>query len=397
MPAPINSNFSIYNPTAWTRTYLANLYPARPIMRNSATNVAGNDIAGFVSNRNKKVKVTRAVKPTGDPNSYSGSYSFDTPDATEHELDVNKHYYRAFKIDKSDQKFSLPELVEKHFTPRLHDLFDKINSDVKGEMGKFEAAYADLNTNPTVLDDEDLRDARKFLKKRKNLNDGLISVIDPDSEADLTGLNIFHNADQRGSTDVQLTGNMGRAFGFQYFVDNTGVDHTAATVTDATVASSASVGDTAITIDDSAGGDATVSLAEGDVIYFASANDPDDWYVVDSQTVDTLTLKEPLRSALSDNDTINAVPGSGNTEQFFYDPQALALVTAGLTDQDSMIDAPGGVAREVAFDPMNNANFTVSIDRSLSGAEVVIEVLYGYKLFYEDRGIRYIRGTADKA
>lgn len=397
MPAPINSNFSIYNPSAWTQTYLANLYPARPIMRNSATNVAGENVAGFVSNRNKTVKVTRAVKPSGAPNSYSGTYSFDTPDADEFELDVNKHYYRAFKIDKADQKFALPDLVEQHFTPRLHDLFDQINDDVKSEMGKFEAVFADLNTNPTVVDDEDLRDARKFLKKRKNLNDGLISVIDPDGEADLTGLNIFHQADQRGSAEIQLTGNMGRAFGFSHFVDNTGIDHTAATVTDATVAANEAVGQTVITIDDSSGSAATVSLAEGDVIYFGSANDPDDWYVVDSQTGTELTLKEPLRTAISDNDTINPVPGSGNTEQLFYDPQALALVTAGLTDQDSMVDASGGVARQVAFDPMNNANFTVSIDRSLSGAELVIEVLYGYKLFYEDRGIRYIRGAASKA
>lgn len=393
----INNNFSIYNPSAWVQTYLANLYPARPIMRRSATSVAGANIQGFVASRNQTVKVTRAIKPSGDPGSYSGTYSFDTPDADEFELTINNHYYRAFKVDKADQKFALPDLVQQHFTPRLHNLFDKINADVKAEMGKFQAAFAEINTNATVLDDEDLRNAGRFLKKRKYLNPIYTGVIDPDAEADLTGLSLFQEADKRGDALIQQTGAMGRAFGIDFYVDNVGIAHTAATVTDAVVADNAAAGDTVLTIDDGAGGAATVSLAEGDVIFFGSANDPDDFYVVESQTGTELTLKEPLRAAVSDDATINPVPGSGLTEQVFYDPQALALVTAGLTDQDSMVGASGGVARSIGFDPMNNVNFTVSVDRSLSGAEVVIEVLYGYKLFYEDRGIRYIRGTADKA
>lgn len=393
----INGNFSIYNPSAWVETYLSNLYPARPIMRRSASSTAGANIQGFVARKNQTVKVTRAAKPTGDPTSYSGSYSFDTPDADEFSLTVNNHYYRAFKVDKADQKFALPDLVEQHFTPRLHNLFDKINADMKGETGKFEAAFAEINTNATVIDDEDLRNAGRFLKKRKYLNPPYTAIIDPDSEADLTGLQLFQEADKRGDALIQQTGAMGRAFGSDFYVDNVGIDHTAATVTDAVVAAAGSVGDTTITIDDGAGGNATVSLAEGDVIYFGSANDPDDFYVVESQTATVLTLKEPLRATVADNATINPVDGSGLTEQLFYDPQALALVTAGLTDQDSMVGASGGVARSIGFDPMNNANFTVSVDRSLSGAEIVIEVLYGYKLFYEDRGIRYIRGTAAKA
>lgn len=393
----INANFDIYNPSAWVDTYLANLYPARPIMRNSASNVAGQDIAGFVGRRNQTVKLTRAEKPTGDPGSYSGTYNFDTPDANEFELTINKQEYRAFKIDKADQKFALPDLVAQHFVPRLHNLFDQINVNAKAEMSAFQAAFAEINTNATVLDDEDLRNAAKFLKKRKNLNPLYTAVIDPDGEGDLTGLQLFNEADKRGDATIQETGMMGQAFGSRFYVDNVGIAHTAATVTDAVVADDAVVGDTVITIDDGSAGAATVSLAAGDVIFFGSANAPNQFYTVESQTTTELTIREGLRDAVADNATINPVPGTNLTEQIFYDPQALAIVTAGLTDQDSMVSAPGGVARSIGFDPMNNANFTVSIDRSLSGVEIVIETLYGYKLFYPDRGIRYIRGTADKA
>lgn len=393
----INANFSIYEPEAWVEVYLANQYPARPMVSKAVTNVAGADIEGLVSARNKQVNITRAVKPAAtDVNDYSGNYNtFSTPDSDEESLTINKHKYMQFKIDKADQRFALPDLVEQHFVPRLHALIDSINADVKAEAKKFEAAFADLNTNATILDDADLREARRILKSRKFAQEGYCAVIDPDAEADLTGLNIFHQADQRGDRAIQLSGMMGDAFGFEFYVDNLGLAHTAATVTDAVVAAAASEGDTTLTIDDGSGNDATVSLSEGDIIFFGSANSSDDYYVVESQTVDTLTLKEPLRANVADNATINPVPlATSGSEQFFYDPEAIALVTAVMQSVDN---GNGGVRRAAGFEPMNRVNYTLTVEETKSGADVLIEVLYGTKLYYQDRGVRYVRGTASKA
>jgi len=393
----INTNFSIYEPEAWVEVYLANQYPARPMVSKAVTNVAGADIEGLVAARNKAVNITRSVKPSAnDVIDYSGDYNtFSTPDADEQTLTINKHKYMQFQIDKADQRFALPDLVEQHFVPRLHALIDSINADVKSEAKKFEAAFADLNTNATVLGDEDLREARRILKSRKFAQEGYCAVVDPEGEADLTGLNIFHQADQRGDREIQLSGMMGDAFGFEFYVDNLGLAHAQATVTDATVASGATAGDTEITIDDGSGSAATVSLSEGDIIYFGSADSTDDYYVVESQTGSTLTLKEPLRADVSDDDTINEVPlATSGSEQFFYDPDAIALVTAVMQSVDN---GNGGVRRAAGFEPMNNVNYTLTVEETKSGADVLIEVLYGTKLYYPDRGIRYVRGTADKA
>lgn len=392
----INSNFSIYNPSAWVNTYLSNQYPMRPIMANSATNVAGQSLPGFVASRNKTVNVTRAVKPGDSPSAYSGSYSADTPDANESSLTINKHYYRQFSIDKADQKFALPDLVEQHMVPRLHNLFDQINTDAKAELRKGFAAFADKNTDATVLDAEDVIKAREILQERQYVTGDMISVLDPRGESDLTKLSLFQEADKRGNSNIQLTGSMGRAFGFDFFVDNLGSDHTAATVTDAVVAAEAAIGDTTITIDDGAGGDSTVSLSEGDVIYFGTDDGEDDYYTVDSQTATVLTLKEELRKVVADDATINPVDiASGDTgrEQFFYNPGALAIVTAGL---EGFGQEPG-VSRTVGYDPMNRANFTLSLEGDTSGVKVTLEVLYGLKLFYPDHVVRYIRGNVAKA
>ena len=124
----INTNFNIYEPEAFVEVALANQYPDRPMVSKAVTNVAGASIEGLVAARNKSVNITRAVKPSGSPSSYSGSYSLGTPDANEETLTINKHYYAGFSIDKADQKFALPDLVQQHFVPRLHQLIDQINS-----------------------------------------------------------------------------------------------------------------------------------------------------------------------------------------------------------------------------------------------------------------------------
>ena len=395
----INSNFSIYEPEAFVEVALANQYPDRPMVSKAVTNVAGASIEGLVAARNKTVSITRAVKPTGSPSSYSGSYSLGTPDANEEQLVINKHYYSGFSIDKADQKFALPDLVQQHFIPRLHQLIDQINSDIKTEArAAFEVAFADNNTDSTVLSANDLAEARRIMAARKFVSDNMMMVIDPFAEKDLTTLSLFQQANTRGDSGIQLGGAMGRAYGFDFFIDNQGSNHTVATVTDAVMAADEAVGQTELTIDDGSGGAATVSLAEGDIVTFGAAKGSDDFYVVQSQTGTVLTLKEPLRAAVANNATINPVDiASGDTgrEQFFYDPSALALVTAVMPSVDS--GSGSGVRRAAGFEPSNNVNYTLTVEETKSGADILIEVLYGTKVFRPDLGGRYIRGNVSKA
>ena len=390
----INSNFSIYEPEAWVEVFLANQFPQRPMVSQSVTNVAGADVEGLVAQRNKAVNITRAVKTTTtDVTDYTGNYTATTtPDADEFTLSMNKHKFIQFSIDKADQRFALPDLVEQHFVPRLHSLIDVINQDIKAEALKFEAAFADINGNATVIDDADLREARRILKARKLINEGSIAVLSPDAEADLTGLNIFHQANERGATDVQMSGNMGRAFGFDFFVDNLGSSHTAANVAAAAVLDGAvAAGNTSIT------SNVAVTLSEGDVISLGDSPTTDDFYVVAAavSNATTITLKEAARQTYASGQALDAVPlATSGTNEFFYDPRAISLVTAVMQSIDS---GNGGVRRASGFEPMNQVNYTLTVEETKSGADVLIEVLYGTKLFYPDLGVRYVRGTAAKA
>lgn len=393
-----DASFDLLEPAAWNALLLSNDYPMRPAVVNANTNIEGVNIAGQVASRNKTVKIPKATKPTGDAKTYAGSgYDKDDPEFTQPELKMEDVLYRSFTIDKWDQSFSLPDLVSSQVLPRMHNILDTINKNyIKRELNRFDAAFADLNTTATVMDTEDIRFMRKILLERGLIDsNNLAAVIDPDGEFDLNGLSLFQEADKRGNNQVQLTGAMGNAFGFDFMLDNlsSSVDSTS-TVGDAVVAANAAIGDTTITIDDGAGGGATETMANGDVIYFGSASDRDDWYVVESvnDAGTEITLKEPLRAAVSDDDAITGVSGNA---QYFYDPNGIALVTA--IPVQSQVTTASGVTRIPFFEPTNRVNFLISIEGDTGGADVTIETLVGAKNFQPSRGGRYLRGDTAKA
>lgn len=394
-----NSNYDILEPAAWNALLLSNDFPMRPALANANTNIAGVNIEGQVAQKNKTVKIPKAVKPTDDAKVYSGggSYTADTNDFSQPELKMETVYYRNFFVDKWDEMFALPDLIQAHVLPKMHNILDSINANfVKRELNKFHTAVADQNTGTTVLDTTDVRFVRKELLKRHFVEDKLMAaVLNPDGEFDLTGLGLFQQADQRGDRDVQLSGSMGQAFGFEYLVDNVGsdIDSTSA-VGDAVVAASASIGDTTVTIDDGAGGGATETMAKGDILFFGTADDRNQYYTVESvnDAGTEITLNEPLRDALSDNDAITGVSGSA---QYFYDPESIAVITA-IPSASQVRDASGTV-RIPFFEPQNRVNFLISLEGKTAGVDVTIETLVGAKNFYETRGGIYVRGEQPKA
>lgn len=393
-----DASFDLLEPAAWNALLLSNDYPMRPAVVNANTNIEGVNIAGQVSSRNKTVKIPKASKPTGDAYVYGGNntYTADDPEFTQPELEMTDVLYRKFTIDKWDQNFALPDLVSSQVLPRMHNILDTINKNyIKRELNRFNTVFADLNTTATVMDTEDIRTMRKFLLERGLVDsNNMAAVIDPDGEFDLNGLSLFQEADKRGNNSIQLTGAMGNAFGFDFMLDNlsSSVDSTS-TVGDAVVAAAASIGATTITIDNGAGGAATETMANGDAIYFGAANSRSDWYVVDSVNAagTEITLKEPLRAAVADNATITGVSGNA---QYFYDPSAIALVTA--IPVDSQVKNASGVTRIPFFEPVNRVNFLISIEGDTGGADITIETLVGAKNFQESRGGRYLRGDTTK-
>lgn len=391
-----NSNFDLLEPAAWNALLLANDFPMKPGVARASGNIAGVDIAGQVAARNKIVKIPRAEKPTGDAPTYTGSgYTDNTLAFAQPELTMTDVLYRSFTVDKWDQNFALPDLINSAVLPRMHNIIDTINKNfLKPELNKFKVAVANLNTTETVLDTADINFVRRALLERHFVEDKMMtSILTPAGQEDLVNLGLFQDANRRGGIDVQRTGTMGDAFGFEYVLDNIPFDvATDAACGNAVVDAAASVGATVVSVDNGAGAASDNTLANGDIVFFGTANARNQYYVVESATTTAITLKEPLRDAVADNATVTGVSGSC---QYFYDQDSIALITA--LPVQSEITAASGVTRIPFFEPTNRINFMISIEGDRAGAKVTIETLVGCKNFYESRGARYIRGNTAKA
>lgn len=396
----INSNFSILEPQAWGEVAQELYFPMRPMVKHSVTNVAGNPVAGYVSAKNKTVKVPRMAKTSvSDVETYTGAdYTFANPNVANTELTIDTQEGIGFKIDKTDDKFTLIDLVKNSLQPRVESLFDKINTRIKSEADTFEAVFASIGTNAKVMSDDDLREARKILLARKFIDSskGAIAVLDPLAENDLLSLSLIHQANTSGQDQVFREGSISRLFGFDVMIDNLGSDFTPVTL-DAgdRVDGEGAVGDTTIDIDDGAGASPTTSFSAGDYIQLGGTT-KDDWYRIASvsagATEDTLTLSEPLRKTVADNYTpavVTEAAAGDTSKQYLYDPKAIALVTAGM---ESVSNNNGAINRAVVFDPTNQVNYTISIQETMQGANVQAETLYGAQNFYPDLGLVFVRG-----
>jgi len=392
----INTNFDKLEPTAWVREILANDFPARPFLRRSQANIAGVNIAGQVASKNKTVKVSKAVKPTGDAPTYTGSYTPDTLDVTNTDLLMEDPIYRQFKIDKWDQEFSLPDLVDMHVVPRIQNIADTISKNyLKREADKFVVRIVDDNSGASVIDDEDVRFVSRALQERHFVDQmNMSAYLDPGGQADLKGLPIFQEGDKRGDTQTQrAAGIIGQYNGFNFFTEGRSrdVSNTGSTG-NAVMNAAGSKGDTVISVDNGAGSSSNNDLVEDDTILIGSSATQDRFYAVESATVDAITLKEPLREDFGDDTPVADAPAG--TAQYFLADGSISVVTA--IPRQSRVTDGSGVERVRFFEPTNGINFLLTFERDTSGLLVTMETLPGAKNFFPTRGGIYIRGENAK-
>lgn len=392
----INSNFSIFHPTILGQ-YLRTLkYPARPLIANSATAPIGQNIEGTLTNGGKTVDVNQMAKPgQSSVKSYSGTYdAAEDPDANKKSLTIDIHEYVHYKLDKADIRLSPINFVQNVFLPFYDELLTKIDSSVKTEAAKFNAAFAEGGASPTVLDNEDITEAKRILKSREYVSNNLVAIIDSNGEKDLTDLSLFVQANTGADgAQLQRNGFLARKFGFDIFIDELGHSQTVGFDADARLAEALSLDEqTDIDIEDGGAAALDTAPAEGEVIFFGTDTGTDQYYVVDSgSTTSLLQLKEGARYTAADQDAIDGVAG---TSQFFMESGAISLVSLGM---QSVLDDSPGIMRMVNFDPVNRVNTTVTLEETKNGAEILIEFLGGVKNFYPERGVRYIRGSAAKS
>jgi len=203
--------------------------------------------------------------------------------------------------------------------------------------------------------------ARKILNQQKCPRDNRRGVLDFDAEANALALTQFSDAEKVGSSDVKISGEIGRKFGVDWNADDGVPTHTAGTASGATASGATfAVGVKTIALDSAGIG----TLVEGDVITFAGDSQT---YVIatgddDVSNGGTIVFEPALKVEISSTVAITVKADHVSNLVFHRDAFALAM------------RAPDDALKEV-FTPDNS----YTMQDPVSGLVMRLEVIRMYK------------------
>ena len=167
-----------------------------------------------------------------------------------------------------------------------------------------------------------------FFSANESLNAGLAPednrfvIVDTKAQTNLMKQSAFAAADERGSTVTGLTGQLGRKYGYDFFMSQN--VQTITRVANSGALSAAAVkGATQIAVDGAGAG----GINEGERLTFGGVH----YQVVTgiSGAAGTLTLDRPLEAALADNATLGRVATRVNNIAFHRDAITVAMRSPG--------------------------------------------------------------------
>jgi len=304
-------------------------------------------------------------------------------------------YWREVKFKLSDKELTLSDsrIIEDHIRPAAYALAEDIDSKLN-LLYKDIPWFADLSGTPAA---SDITAVRKILQdNRVALTDvsNMFLEIDPAAEKGFLDLSAF--SQQQGAGDqgihTQVTGLLGRKYGFNVFTNQNVKSHVKGTTADTALAVNNdpgpyAVGTTTINLD-AAG---TGTIVAGDGISFAGHSQK---YVItgtftaSGNAFTGVTIFPALKAAVA-NDEVATLELDNHVANLAYHRHAFALGMAPLSEMGNMLGAKIGTVA----DPRTNLALRSRMfyDGNNSAVYVALDVLFGIKTLDPNKGAR-LRG-----
>lgn len=275
---------------------------------------------------------------------FTSTISPNTITETNVSLQLEKHFDASFELTTKDLTLNLQDLSEQVIAPHVIKIAEAVDTYCLSKLhlvpnvagsDVWTGANADVPDNlPNSI--QALANVRKTLNNLKVPLTGRVQIVSPDYEAILLGTTDFMTADKRGDGGSALESAMlGRVMGMDYFMDqnvNTNT-FTAGTFTTGALSADAAAGATSIAIDGAVG--ATDTLVAGDIINIAGYGNVQvaALATATANAFASVTLREPLRSGVSNNAVVTKFGASGETYQrhgVAFHPRAFAFASVPL-------------------------------------------------------------------
>jgi hypothetical protein len=220
-------------------------------------------------------------------------------------------------------------------------------------------------------------DARKVLNNQLAPMRPRNIVINPDAEAQALQLAAYRDVEKAGDRDVPIEGEIGRKLGFDHFMTQNAVTHTAGTLLTGVIGSTTAVGASTVAIKSAS---ATGNLLVGDI--FTVAGDSQTYVVkttasaITSTTAKDITIDPALKVIASANSqtTLKAT----HVVNLAFHPNAFAFATRPLMSATQAL--AGGNQMMQATDPVTGLSMRLEVIRQNKQDEWEFDVLYGAKL-----------------
>lgn len=384
------NNVEAYNPIFYAQEALWQL--------ESALGMAGRVHRGYDAER-KSVNVGDTIqisKPASFTTTTGGTASLSDVNPTSISITVGTFRQVKFKLTDKELAKTSTSIIEDHISPAVYALAHYIEGTLTDLYKYCPNSYA-LQATPDVTD---LTGTRKILRDnagslidhdKKNVHWG----VDSQLEADLMGMNIFHQAHIIGgdANPTLMSGNLGTRFGIEFFVQQTlDTAHTGGSITTGgatpatldlagAMSATAAKAATSIAVDSFTG---TATFAAGDVLSIAGNSQK--YTVTSAQALTggaaTLAIWPPL-VAQADNNAVVTVEGSTTNYADEYYPSilfhrnAFAFAMAPLPH----VGSGAGANMSVLTDPRTGLSIRsrIAYDDDTAGVKLTFDILYGIK------------------
>lgn len=325
-----------------------------------------------------KVNDTITVrKPaTFEAKSYNGS-TIDKQDAQEGSTTVklDRHMDVSFAVTSAEMTLEIQDFSEQFIAPAMRAHAQAIDAAICGLYK--DVPYVSRSADSTAWSTlKGLTAARKVLNDNKVPQSDRRSLIGTTADAALLSIDAIVNAEKSGSTAALRNASIGKLMGFDNYMDQNVVGHTAGTGTvkiDLTAGYDA--GTTEIHVDG-----VTAALKVGDAISIGG----NQHVVVEAGTLATADQDITIYPALVEdvaNDADVTLVGDGE-ENLFFHKNAFALVTRPLAP-------PSGAAKVEVLDWNGIAMRVVyDYDMDLKSDVVSLDCLWGVKTLTPEMAVR---------
>ena len=290
--------------------------------------------------------------------------------------------WREVKFNLTDKElaFSGERIINDHIAPAAYALADDVDQ-------KRTALYKDIpwatDTWSATAAVSDITGLRKTLFNNNVPmgGDNLHLMVDGTIEAELLGIDTFHEADKAGSPATQMRGSLGTKFGMEVFANQNVAAHTKGTIDDTALLAMGAASAAATTItQDAADAGVSGTLVAGDT--FVIAGNTQRYAVTATNTASgnvftDVAITPALAAAVSDNAVVTVTVNTSSAECMAFHRNAFALVMAPLPQTASQL----GARVVTVTDPVTGLSIRsrVYYVGNSSEVHVALDVLYGVK------------------